>query len=583
MAGMSTRLKNVVSFVAVPAAGTATLAHGLNINNNGVLPDSVFLGAPGFEITATTSTDITIQNNNAAPADCDVLVEHWHTIERAFGQLATGDATALSPQPFVAAVGTAAGGGGGGGFVPQAGPNFLGIVPALPSGRAVFVNPGDATAADDGNCETPKLTITGAIAAIVAAGPPATSLEALTRWTLYVAAGCYDEDVTVPVTVPHLTMVSMGGVTLGDGDATTSGGSTTPRNFLWEVNGDYLTAGRPANYLALVTIAPNGLAADWGDFYAVGLSADYASQGWRISGDLTVQQGAGSNYPGAFLPFVLASVFVEGNTNIATGLSDTGIYSAVSLDNCVFVGDFINTANGYLVRANNSLFNQNYNNSNFYTGSAFSLSNCKWYSATWEIQFASGAFLTNCQLYVSTLVAWGNGNTALRVDDVTAQAIAALGRTIVPAATAGPLDIRSSPTELVFGNSDIGAAAGTVFLTPGYQAAAAGAADDRQVPAMPNTAGNDVMIITGISARHNLGAGNGNAVVYEVLVNGSPLSPAMTVSVPSNSTTQLGSSADPAFLTSSSRISVRAVKAASIGSGVLNAVVAVRAHIFTRF
>lgn len=578
---MGTRLKNVVSFTAVAAGGTATLPHGLNVNGSSVVPDSVFLGDTGFAVTATTATDLTVQNNNAAPADCDVLVEHWHTIERALGLLGTNDSTALSPQPFVGAVGTA--GGGGGGFVPQAGPDLVGVAPALRSGRAIFVNPGDATAADDGDWETPKLTISGAIAAIVAAGPPADTQQSIMRWVVYVAAGSYDEDVTIPVTVPHLTLVSMGGVTLGDGDATPSGGSTTPRNLTWEVNGDYMTGGQPANALILANLTPNGLAANWADFYGPGATADTANAGWRISGNVEVKQGATGAAYNTWLPMSFDSVTVEGYTNIATGLSDTGIASAVTLTNCVFVGDFINTANGYLVRADNTLFNQDFGNSNFFTGSAGALSNCKWYSGTWEILYTSGAFLTNCYLSVTTLVAWGNGTGTLTVDDATARAIAALGRTIVPAATAGPLDIRSAGTVLVFGNTDIGAGSGTVYLTPGFQAAAAGASDDKQVPVMSNTTGNDVAIITGISARHNLAAGNGNAVVYEVLVNGAPVSPAMTVSVASDSTTQLGSTADAAFLTSASRISVRAVKGSAIGSGVLNAVVAVRLHVFSKF
>jgi hypothetical protein len=92
---MATRLKNILNFTA--GAGLTTVPHGLNWQGLGVRPDHIEFGESGFVFVEADATNITIENNGG-PAPVSMLVESWHSIERAFGDVAT---LALSPQPFV--------------------------------------------------------------------------------------------------------------------------------------------------------------------------------------------------------------------------------------------------------------------------------------------------------------------------------------------------------------------------------------------------------------------------------------------------------------------------------------------------
>jgi hypothetical protein len=104
---VATRLKVILPFTNVPAGAQATLPHTLNINDRAVKPDEVKLGAGGtFVFVSATDTDVTILNLGAAAGNCDVLCEHWHSIERAFGSSAVVN---LTPQPFVASAAQGAG------------------------------------------------------------------------------------------------------------------------------------------------------------------------------------------------------------------------------------------------------------------------------------------------------------------------------------------------------------------------------------------------------------------------------------------------------------------------------------------
>ena len=116
---MATQIKNILAFNAVGAGAQATLPHGLNVNDHGVVPDNVDFDNGEFSFVSADETNITMQNDGAAPASVNVLVEHWHTTERAFGPSST---KALSPQPFIGG----AGGGGGGSNVAE----FLGTTGA---------------------------------------------------------------------------------------------------------------------------------------------------------------------------------------------------------------------------------------------------------------------------------------------------------------------------------------------------------------------------------------------------------------------------------------------------------------------
>lgn len=103
---MATTLKAVLQFTAVPAGGTATLTHGLNVGGTAAVPDAIALDNPAFDYVSSSSTTVTVINNDTAAGSCDVLCEKWHTVERAFGD----GAAALPVAPFISR-GAAAGGG----------------------------------------------------------------------------------------------------------------------------------------------------------------------------------------------------------------------------------------------------------------------------------------------------------------------------------------------------------------------------------------------------------------------------------------------------------------------------------------
>lgn len=105
-----TRLKNILRFVGLVDGIPASLPHQLNWNGRAVIPDFVDSSIGGFVITAD-ATNVTITRQPGSPASADVLVESWHSIERAFGAKQT---LSLVPQPFI----SAGGNGSGGGFAP---------------------------------------------------------------------------------------------------------------------------------------------------------------------------------------------------------------------------------------------------------------------------------------------------------------------------------------------------------------------------------------------------------------------------------------------------------------------------------
>lgn len=96
---MATRLIQVLAFLNVPASGSVALPHQININGFPKKPDLVAADTTGFTIVATT-TQVTVTNNNIAPASVNVWLELKHSIPRELGGLAN-----LSPQPFVFASG----------------------------------------------------------------------------------------------------------------------------------------------------------------------------------------------------------------------------------------------------------------------------------------------------------------------------------------------------------------------------------------------------------------------------------------------------------------------------------------------
>jgi len=106
---MADQLIQVVAFTSVAAAGTVSLPHNINIAGVPQTPDFVAANTAGFTVTAS-STEVTVTNNNDAPANVSVWLELKHSIQRAFGGAQN---TSLSPRPFVASGGGTGGGGGG--------------------------------------------------------------------------------------------------------------------------------------------------------------------------------------------------------------------------------------------------------------------------------------------------------------------------------------------------------------------------------------------------------------------------------------------------------------------------------------
>lgn len=95
-------LKNNLRFVAVDVGALATLPHLLRKKNGvSLAPQRVAILTPGFRYVNSTTTDLTVQNVSAADdTDCDVYVEHWHSIEdaRAPGMMlpiVTGELTGI--------------------------------------------------------------------------------------------------------------------------------------------------------------------------------------------------------------------------------------------------------------------------------------------------------------------------------------------------------------------------------------------------------------------------------------------------------------------------------------------------------
>jgi len=111
---MANRLKAELTFANVAAGATATLAHGLNLNGTGLIPDRVVfdINSAGFDVSAVDDTNLTVINNNGFVATAAVLVERWHSIERVFGDSALAIVTGgLTPRPLVSGVGPGAGAG----------------------------------------------------------------------------------------------------------------------------------------------------------------------------------------------------------------------------------------------------------------------------------------------------------------------------------------------------------------------------------------------------------------------------------------------------------------------------------------
>jgi hypothetical protein len=111
-----TTLKNVVAFAGLAVGVPVSLAHGLNVNGQPVIPQLVAANASGFTVTADAVNVTATRTADAASGAVNVYVEHWHTIESV-----TPPSNLVGLVPFV----IASGGGGGAVLFPRTA-NILG-------------------------------------------------------------------------------------------------------------------------------------------------------------------------------------------------------------------------------------------------------------------------------------------------------------------------------------------------------------------------------------------------------------------------------------------------------------------------
>jgi hypothetical protein len=83
------RLKNTLALVELLAGASVVLPHNLSNGQRDLDPDIIFLPNELLQVTASDTTSITVMNTgevDVAPAiSGSILVESWHTLERAFG------------------------------------------------------------------------------------------------------------------------------------------------------------------------------------------------------------------------------------------------------------------------------------------------------------------------------------------------------------------------------------------------------------------------------------------------------------------------------------------------------------------
>jgi hypothetical protein len=95
---MSQRLKNTLSFANLTPGASVALPHGL-ITSVGrpLAPDTIFIPNPSLNVASDTQ-NVTLTNAGPSTLSGDVLVEAWHTIERAFSDVNDED---LPVKPYV--------------------------------------------------------------------------------------------------------------------------------------------------------------------------------------------------------------------------------------------------------------------------------------------------------------------------------------------------------------------------------------------------------------------------------------------------------------------------------------------------
>jgi hypothetical protein len=96
---MAARLKNTLSFANLAPGATVVLIHGLKTGGvRPLAPDIVFIPSPDLNVVSANTLNVTIRNTGPVSFSGSILVEAWHTIERAFSDVNDED---LLVKPYV--------------------------------------------------------------------------------------------------------------------------------------------------------------------------------------------------------------------------------------------------------------------------------------------------------------------------------------------------------------------------------------------------------------------------------------------------------------------------------------------------
>jgi hypothetical protein len=109
----------------------------------------------------------------------------------------------------------------------------------------------------------------------------------------------------------------------------------------------------------------------------------------------------------------------------------------------------------------------------------------------------------------------------------------------------------------MWGNGSVAATTTTRFLSAGFDSALA---STTEIPVPIATAG----VLRNLYVRHNVAVGNGNAIVYTVMVNG--VATALTLSLVTGAVGQASDLANTVAVVAGDRVSIRVTKAASVGT-----------------
>jgi hypothetical protein len=95
---MASQIKNTLSF-SLEAGQTLVLAHGLKTSQDRPLaPDIIHIPSPAIEVVSSDDINVTIKNKSGDTVSGAILVEWWHSIERAFGDI---NETDLPVKPYI--------------------------------------------------------------------------------------------------------------------------------------------------------------------------------------------------------------------------------------------------------------------------------------------------------------------------------------------------------------------------------------------------------------------------------------------------------------------------------------------------